>query len=361
MKLLPRMGLFFCFCLFAGAGFARTEETSIRVVADMAGSFNPSSGETTALRYEIDQDAQVTALVYDALCRPIRTLPLGEQGPGLHEVTWDGRSESGQIVPDEAYTWGLIAQSDSGDSTINFLGTGGQPVQPQERSLDTETGLINYRLEQPARVRLRLGLRGAALMRVLLDWIPQATGMQAISWDGMDEDGIINLLPHPDLAYDLTAFALPDYAIITIGNPVQDGERPYLDLTGDYEPCPPLVSQTLHPRAQEARDLYRAPHFEISLPETSGQTENGLPIVEGIVPVRIVVDEADIRLVTEARFEVILYVDNVYVYEDEDSFTPYTYQWNTLGLNQGVHVLTVNVHVYGDQISTRLIQVYVNA
>lgn len=360
MKLLLRIGLVFNFCLVAGVSFTQSEDISIRVVEGMAGPFNPSLGEVATLRYEIERDAQVTALVYDALCRPMRTLPLGDQGSGLHEVTWDGRSESGQIVPDEVYTWGLIARSDSGESSINFLSTGGQPVQPRERSLETENGLIRYWLDQPARVRLRLGIRGAALMRVLLDWIPQTAGAQLVNWDGMDEDGIINIFSHPDLAYDLTAFALPDYAIITTGNPVLDSEHPYLDLAGDYDPCPPLVNQPLHPHAQESRDIYRAPHFEISLPETSGQTEDGLPIVEGIVPVRIIVDNADIRLVTEARFEVILYVDNVYIYEDEDSFTPYTYQWNTMGLNQGVHVLTVNVHVYGDQISARSVQIFVN-
>jgi hypothetical protein len=69
--------------------------------------------------------------------------------------------------------------------------------------------------------------------------------------------------------------------------------------------------------------------------------------------VRIEVDERDRSLVTNSRFEMIFYVDTVFLFEDEDSFTPYTYQWDTSGLNPGPHILTVNVHGYGDHIGAR--------
>jgi len=341
--------------VWLGINACQHEPPRISDVEVSATVFNPAQGETVALSYTLNRSAQVTVAVRDALDRPVRTLAQGRQEAGRQTVQWDGRDDAGRLAPDEAYTWAIMAATGRAQAIYDPAGTGGLPVEIQDRALDQEDGSIHYRLDQPARVRLRLGIRGGALLRILLDWKPLPPGPHSVAWDGLDKDGLINLLIHPDIAYDLSAFALPENAVITTGNPASS-ELPFLDLpeSPSPNPDPPVEAGTeLHRHALHPRDACREPRFEITFPETVETTAEGWPVVQGRSPVRIVVDERDRRLVTESRFEVILYVDTIFLYEDEDSFTPYTYQWDTGGLNPGPHVITVNVHAYGDHIGTR--------
>ena len=72
--------------------------------------------------------------------------------------------------------------------------------------------------------------------------------------------------------------------------------------------------------------------------------------MSGLVPVKIAIDEEDKRWLTDIRFEIMIYLDYVFIFEDEDAYTPFTYIWDTRHLNEGEHLLTVNVQGYGDHI-----------
>ena len=83
------------------------------------------------------------------------------------------------------------------------------------------------------------------------------------------------------------------------------------------------------------------------------QSADDLADLEGIVPVKVVLAESDREALTNARYEVAFFVDNVFLFEEEDGFSPYTYMWDTRGLNEGEHVLTVMVQSYDDHIGTQ--------
>jgi hypothetical protein len=51
-------------------------------------------------------------------------------------------------------------------------------------------------------------------------------------------------------------------------------------------------------------------------------------------------------------FEVALYVDLNFFFEEEESTTPLTYLWDTSQLTPGPHLLTVNVFSYDGRIGT---------
>ena len=78
------------------------------------------------------------------------------------------------------------------------------------------------------------------------------------------------------------------------------------------------------------------------------EKENEIPTLKGIVPVRISFDPKDQLKMENARYEIMLYVDTVFLFEDEAGFTPFTYQWDTRNLSEGEHLLTVNFLSYDD-------------
>ncbi|MCX6142106.1 MAG: cohesin domain-containing protein [Ignavibacteriales bacterium] len=68
--------------------------------------FNPS----TALRFDLPREARVTMEIYNILGVRVRTLLKGETlGAGNHVMRWDGRDESGQMVPSGVYLYRIAA------------------------------------------------------------------------------------------------------------------------------------------------------------------------------------------------------------------------------------------------------------
>ena len=68
--------------------------------------FNPS----TTVRFDLPREATVAVEIYNILGARVRTLLKGERfGAGSHAMTWDGRDESGSIVPSGVYLYRMVA------------------------------------------------------------------------------------------------------------------------------------------------------------------------------------------------------------------------------------------------------------
>jgi flagellar hook assembly protein FlgD len=63
---------------------------------------NPTTRVTT-LRFAADRSGAVTACIYDSAGRLIRTLPETLVQSGAHELTWDGRDDTGALVRSGVY------------------------------------------------------------------------------------------------------------------------------------------------------------------------------------------------------------------------------------------------------------------
>ncbi|MBI5699330.1 hypothetical protein HZC35_03345 [Candidatus Saganbacteria bacterium] len=69
--------------------------------------FNPASGQTTEINYELNINADIVIYLYDLIGRPIKkiTCPSGTDGgrAGYNRVTWNGISDFGEIVANDVY------------------------------------------------------------------------------------------------------------------------------------------------------------------------------------------------------------------------------------------------------------------
>ena len=82
-------------------------------------------------------------------------------------------------------------------------------------------------------------------------------------------------------------------------------------------------------------------------------TEDNIPVVSNFVPVRIKLDERDKLDLINSRFEIIFFIDNVFLFEEEEGTSPFTFRLDTRGLNEGKHILTVNIYGFDDHIASR--------
>lgn len=60
---------------------------------------------TTRLSYAVPRRGNVSLDIYDAAGRNVRTLAAGRSEPGRFSATWDGRSQSGVILPEGVYLY----------------------------------------------------------------------------------------------------------------------------------------------------------------------------------------------------------------------------------------------------------------
>jgi len=71
---------------------------------DVAVGPNPF-GRSTRLSYAVPHRGNVSLAIFDAVGRDVRTLVKGRSEAGQFSVTWDGRSESGALVPEGVYLY----------------------------------------------------------------------------------------------------------------------------------------------------------------------------------------------------------------------------------------------------------------
>jgi len=69
---------------------------------------NPFS-QNTQIRYQIPERGEVSLEVYDLTGRLVRTLVRKGEGPGVRIVPWDGKDQTGSLVPSGVYLYRLRA------------------------------------------------------------------------------------------------------------------------------------------------------------------------------------------------------------------------------------------------------------
>ena len=74
-----------------------------RDVVAVDDSIQLTDGETSKSSYELNVSAEVSLKILDDRGTLIRTISLGNQESGTYEVEWDGKNDSGEVVPDGTY------------------------------------------------------------------------------------------------------------------------------------------------------------------------------------------------------------------------------------------------------------------
>lgn len=193
-------------------------------------------------------------------------------------------------------------------------------IMATDMAFDLKTGEIRYTLPEPAFVRLRLGINhGGALLRHLLDWEFREAGPHVETWDRKDATGRIDL------------GSRPDYIVVLN--------------------CRPITKGVEKPR--------QAPAVTVTFPEAVEKSPQGDPVVQGVASLRAAIEGKDIRWANENKFEVALYVDYVFLMEDETGTSPFNYRLDTAQFSEGEHTFTVNVIGYNGEVGTQTVRFWV--
>lgn len=192
-------------------------------------------------------------------------------------------------------------------------------LTPTNMSFNAHTGEVRYTLSQPALVRLRVGIENAgALLCHMLDWDFRDTGTHVEKWDKKDSTGLIDFGNRND------------YSVVLNARPVNN-----------------------------KHDLKLSPHLNIFFPDATEKTQQGIPIVNGLVPLRVLLNEQDRQVMADSKFEVALYVDLVFLMEDEVGTNPFNYILDASNFSDGQHILTVNLIGYSGLMGTGTIKFFV--
>lgn len=293
----------------------------------------------------------------------VRRLGLPAAGAGEHSLAWDGKDGAGRPVPDEAYCVRAVLEAAGKTATDDpCQRTGGEVVtglQPQIAA----AGDITYTLPHAARVLIRVGVKNGAMMRSLAVWRPRPAGRNLQRWNGFDDSGLVDLRTDR-LALLVTAFRLPDFAVITTGNEALDYRAWRAAQGWPEKPDPPqsAAAQPLERGGQRiARQHYtarykdREPRISVTLARRDGQPlDPAAPLPEEL---RVSVDlhPDDRWLMQEQLYEVAFFVNGDFVSEEENGYVPIAWLWNTAGMKPGPHLLTVNLTGFTGRVGTRTI------
>lgn len=81
---------------------------------------NPFSA-STILKFHIHKSSYINLEVHDMLGKKIKTIASGRYLPGIHELSWDGSDEHGNLVPDGIYLASLFTDNRYTDNQISIM------------------------------------------------------------------------------------------------------------------------------------------------------------------------------------------------------------------------------------------------
>lgn len=186
--------------------------------------FNPGAGQKASITFVAGVRGTARVTILDRDRYPVRVLPPVAAAPGFVTVNWDGRDESGAVVPDEAWNVRIELAGQAYDPSLDF-----HPVSddPQPRTYSRIDGVLSYRLTRPARVHIEAGQatcdpktgRGQGpILKTIVNREPRVAGAVVEMWNGFDESGTIRVSALPNFVVSVLATSLPDCSIITRGN-----------------------------------------------------------------------------------------------------------------------------------------------
>jgi flagellar hook assembly protein FlgD len=321
-------------------------------------TFLPDKSETVTIGYTLSKAATVTLRIYSRNNLCVRILCADQNlAAGLNSIAWNGRDGNDRIVASGAYFYTIEAIGAGGRKYIydRTDDTGGMLLKVRKGSIDVEKRQVVYFMPKAGRVRIRAGIKKGPLLNTIVDWEPRQAGQHVENWDGKDNAGLIDLFKINSREVYVVAYSLPDNSIIVKRKIPSVSET--LELTTVLQksdtdkirrPEKQNDSIQIYKHARHDEAICHEPQFKVLFPQASFDPDENIPVLKGTTPVKIIIAEKDRRHLESERFEVMFFIDTVFLFEDEEGFTPFTYMWNTAGLPEGEHIVTVNIMSYDD-------------
>jgi hypothetical protein len=334
-------------------------------------SLNTASGKAVRIRVSLPPGSQARADMVDAHGWPVRRLFEGKvPADGRLQWEWDGRDDSGETVPNEAYTPKLSAIL--GVDTLIYdppRFSGGETFTISKATVDLSAGTVTYALEKNSRVMVRAGRKKGMLLKSVAHLAPRLKGTVTEFWNGSDGDNLLSAKDLEDWNLVISGFALPENAIVTYGNQ-RTSYREYLWRrfsreieAGDFPNASPGFVAVAGKRKEINMHFFQPllrdfpPTLEMDFPNSSGKTPEGIPILEGSQRVMVDIALSEKSFNRDQQFEVGLFLDGKFIAEDEMGYAPYNWIWNVSDVPAGEHILSVNLSSFRDQIGTKSVKV----
>ena len=237
--------------LLAAGTHAAPRAVAIESVSVSRPFFNPTQGQKIRISFAVGSVGELTIVILDRDGFPVRRLVL-EQAVQAGNVLydWDGKDDSGQVVPDEAYSLKIDLASQGGAATYFPASSPASAVEAGLGYYDRRTAVLSYRLPVAARVHIQAGLaradeksgeRSGPVLKTLVNREPRPAGSDIETWNGLDETGAYYVPDLPGFVMAIAATSLPENSIITVGNNRQPfiewaHDRPGKSLLGDTAP-----------------------------------------------------------------------------------------------------------------------------
>jgi hypothetical protein len=319
----------------APAQGAEPEEAVFRDVVVSDRFFKPGVA-WPSLAVQTRQVVGLDCLVYDTANR-LLAHKVAEGPTNRFTVSLDNLPPASRGV----YLFSLVAS----DPELGRVGIypkspgGGQIVQVRESELDTEKQMIRYTLPRAACVRLRAGFRDGLYLQPIISGEPQPAGVHTVPWDGTSQGGLFtNLYAHPAVQVSILAVSLPANILVA---PAESTRSADAQAAPVLESLPPHLAGMEIPSWRSGLGQ-SAPHFLIADDYTL-KLEAKEDVTSRTIEFRIDCAPADRPRLLNHRFELMLFLDGVFLAEDERSQLPFSYRMSSRGIPPGRHLLTANV------------------
>ena len=310
-----------------------------------------TKGQICHLRFFLRCKAEISVSFVDAYDYQVRQLVKKRTYErGTVELEWDDKDDHGKFVPVGAYIPFITAQTEKKERYTYDPRetTGWRGVSVSDSGYEESKGWISFTLEQPAYVRLRIGSQDGPLYATLMDWEYRYKGRHQIPWNGRDPTGMLDLTKSYLIL--CKAMSLPENVTYIIDSPngnVLSRERRGIRVEVDPERYRAYASLN-STRLILGRGL--SPRFKVEMDGSSSKDD--IPVVSGVCKLNVVVDKTDVGWLANERFESLLWIDGIYVAEDEEGYTPSSWRIDTTKYSNDLHVVTVMIQSFGDRIGT---------
>lgn len=345
-----------CFCyLLAGLLWlpyvSVSAEERLQITGVNTDRTNWKTGEKPiSVNFHINKSATVILNIYDARDYLIHSITSEKMiRSGDHVLFWNGLDVKGSAVPPGAYVYTLVATTIENETVIFDLTdqTGGETVIAKDVYYDVENDVIRYNLPYSARMFVRVGIKNGSILRTLVNSVVRQAGMVEESWDGWDESSMVNLKNHPNLDIYAEGFRLSRNTIMVTTDKKNRVNPEWVKFSTNEIIKRKAASRPrgLNLHAYHVREDCRDTKIILSLSNTS--SEGGVPVISSATEFRIDLAPQDSMMFESQRFEAVFYLNGKMIYENEVSYTPYTWTWNPQVIMPSINYMTAFIVGYG--------------
>lgn len=323
-----------------------------------------SENQPVSIRFNLSKEAQAGVRIYDSQNYLVRNIGSSDGLiAGDHELIWDGKDSQGRWVNGDVYYYVIEAKSENGESALYDLTdkSGGQTVTVENITYNSESEQVSYSVAKPSRVYLRTGIKNGFVQRTLINNAVRMPGKYDMAWDGMDEDGAFSLKHHSKLKFYGEAYSLSRNALV-----VEHKNLPTIALFNEEKRKIDHYKRKIFPRgkglnyhAYHSVDQCRDFKINITFMDSVEKNEQGWPVINGKTKIRIGINPADLKMIEAERSELVMFLGQDLIYENEVSYYPYNWEWAPEKLAPGKYYLTAFIVGFNEHFGKKTVPIFI--